>query len=1118
LEAYLKASIQNQKLLDESLSAESDLDLNKPSSIVEKLEANNDTSLSNRIYLHRRQTLVKKFSISSQVTGFSPMRKASGTSNSLIPLNFHEAPNKRQFKKSKTTAYEKPTLLNSQSSFESQEEASVIDDQDESNSEISGLVSWNDKKTNSEMESSRLMFSMNSNILGTFEVYQKNTDDDMGNSEIMKNSELKKDSSRHIEFIYTSDFQAIDEILGGLVRKSVIEENFNNNRKTSNLTILNRNKLNLIQVPNIAQDPWLHLTGWSSFQNFLALLPKTHEFHEISNEILTNSRPWKEILFKSLKEYCSGFDFDNFPDLNPVFKTNLSGLQTLVLMKFFRSDEMERLIKGFATRVFPSVFSNIRKEFGLEKVLKQKSTKPLLILYNDLTFDLKEVLENKSFGLNNRRGVKKLVINSFFSKENLMKTLDDILEEKLWIIIENFHDLKRGDFESFVKILSKKAKSIENTKMIIFYKLSSKRPYEPFDFIDKNNAILLSFFNTCQKIFIQEEKSLKDFMKNLYMSEREEYKAQTHKKTLPATSNPSDKTAPSIKHLKCFSYEILHHRNLKLKENSNQFFNLHSLIDSKELLNKNASFLSVIDAQSKKIRFSLYFLYAMITLREKFEFTELTVISKKREFLILIEDLFQFLETFALNPLVFLEKALSYIFQNLKKNYDFSIFSSLFKEYIITSQEKQLILSIKNHKYELYKPIGNMSYEENVTKTVLAFPEEDHLELLGFHLNLDFQYNFSRAEKVMVSLRKFEQNFNKMLKKEETIRIFLENPHSFKEFLLAQEKFYSKALKKADKLQDLLLSFDLEQSINIKSNLYTNLLEILKLDDISFDFPFDFTEDILIDQPLISATQVYNWLVETGRNSPTRSPQLLNVNRPESPGKLKKTSVLFSPASNADKRSSQVRFEITKKTPVLYRSPTSSNINTLIGTNNIKGTNKQEIPRNKNFGINNKVPSLKNIKEDKKDSAEESNMKSHERIIENKISEDVVKSIVLSEFLIVHDLRKVIAEDVGALLGNLTGRTGVLLNEKLKKVEKMIGENKTPMKWLDFAFTAEKDEQLSEFCRNLIMKMEHCQKLINEPKILQNSIVNLARMFDPLAFLYFLLWDYSIDKKVNLRI
>lgn len=1109
---------------------ESDMNFNKSSSnVVEKLEATNSAnSLSNRIYLHKRQSLVRKFSVVPK----SPNRKGSSANTSPISMSLQPSP-KRNLKKSNTTYVEKPMMLNSQLSVDLQEDVNFTEGLDDS-SEVSSLVSWNDKKTNSEMESSRLMFSLNSNILGIFEAFNNtpNENDLMRDSAagvLEKSPKNKKDSSRQIELIYQGESQPIDDILGMMVKKSVVEENFNSNnnniinglnRKGSNQNVFNRNKLNLVQVPTVSQDPWLQLTGWSSFQNFMALLPANHVFHEISIEIAKNPKPWKEILFKSIKECCSGQDYDSFPDLGWVFKTNLSGLQTLVLLKFFRSDELERLVKGFVTKSFPSVFSEIRKGFGLEKLLKLKSTRPLLVFYNQLNFDLIELLENKCFRLNNRRAVKKLVLTASFSREGFVKILDDALEEKLWVLIENFQDLKRNDSESFLKILNARNKSIENSRIIIFYKLALQSPYDPFNFGEQqSDGITLSFFYTCQKIFIQDDKSLKDLMKSLYMTEREEYKAQTHKKTLNTIPNISDKIAPSFKLLKCFSYDLLQHRMQKLKENCNMFFNLHSLLDAKDLLNKNPNFLSVIDAQSKKVRFSLNFLFSIISMRDKINRKGVKISIKRREFLLLIEDVFQFLETYPLNPMVFLDKAVGYILQIMKKEYDSSIFSSLFKEYLSVPQEKQLILSIKNHKYELYKAIPNMSYEENLTKTLMLFPEEDHVELLGFHLNKDYQSSFLQSERLMLSLRKYEQNFNRILKKEETVRIFLDNPHSYKEFLLNQEKLYSKALKKADKLQDLLLSLDLEQSISIKSNLYLSLLDMFKREENALEFPFEFSDDFMLDQPLISANQVVNWLVDARSPSktPALSPNLLmpvsSLKNPESPSKFKKSSFMFSPTTNNEKRASQVRFEIPRKnTPVVYRSPSLSR-NTLHGFGNVtmkQISKEEELPGSKTVGVANRIPSMKNLKMED-GNKEKMGDKDH---FENKISDDVIKCVVLSEFLIFSGVQRMISDDIGSLLMGLNSRAGKLQKEKVRLIEQMILENKTPNEWQETVFSSENIVPLCNFCRNLLVKIEHCERLVKEPRFLQSSIINLTKMFDPLAFIYFLLWDYSIEKKV----
>ena len=107
-----------------------------------------------------------------------------------------------------------------------------------------------------------------------------------------------------------------------------------------------------------------------------------------------------------------------------------------------------------------------------------------------------------------------------------------------------------------------------------------------------------------------------------------------------------------------------------------------------------------------------------------------------------------------------------------------------------------------------------------------------------------------------------------------------------------------------------------------------------------------------------------------------------------------------------------------------------------------------------------------------------------------------------------------ISDDIGSLLMGLNSHAGKLQKGKVNIIEQMILGNRTPKEWQEAVLSSENIAALCDFCKNLLVKIEHCERLVKEPKFLQSSIINLTKMFDPLAFIYFLLWDYSIEKKV----
>ena len=133
-----------------------------------------------------------------------------------------------------------------------------------------------------------------------------------------------------------------------------------------------------------------------------------------------------------------------------------------------------------------------------------------------------------------------------------------------------------------------------------------------------------------------------------------------------------------------------------------------------------------------------------------------------------LEDIFQFLELFTLNPLSFLEKLLSFIFNDWQmyiNNFHDDIIKNLLKDYVSTSFEKQLVITVGNFKYELFKFLPNGTYEENITKTINDFPIEDPVDILGFNVNNEFQFNYLRSMESMKFLREFYRNYAKIQEK-----------------------------------------------------------------------------------------------------------------------------------------------------------------------------------------------------------------------------------------------------------------------------------------------------------------------------------------------------------------
>lgn len=1105
-------------------------DMNKSSAIVEKFEENVlNSSLSNRIYLKKRQTIVKQLETSLHFSNNAGNFNNSANNHAQKPLRKSSSINISRSSPEKLAKIQEKdplTMLKSQKSVDLFEQFNSAEDFEDNFPENQDNFPKKPASEPSEMENSRVFFSITGNFLANLE-----------SSTISQETGPKTQENPHIssnfQRFFDTEVEPLAELLKTAPHKSsssdFLRDSLRDSLKKSHGS---RNKL-AIETSNLQQFPWLQLTGWTSLKNFLLLLPKTHEFHALEAKILENPLIWKELLFKSLKEYYFEADNQGFPDLSRLFCENtLSPLQLTVLMKFFRPDGVERFVRNFIFQAFPGVFCGLRGK-TLEKTLRNKRSRgALVVFYHELGFDFLELMENKAFRLGNRKNLKKITLNPQTSNENTQKIIEQALEEKHWVIIQNFEQLQEEtlNLQMFIRFLSRKCARFENSKLILLYKVQ-KTCYEPTNF-QGNAEVLSSFLNKCEKIYLQQASSIKEMMNFLFSAEREEHKAQVSKKSVGVSlynnynnSEKPEKSLPAIRILKSFKLDVLSQRTNFLKENT-QFLNLHTFLDSQALLEKNTAFLSIIEAaQSKKIRFSIVFLYALLIMRTQTR-------RNLADIRVFIEDLFQFLETFTISPLVFLEKALAFLLKLAHKSAEVQIFSAFFKEYLLVPSEKQLILSIKNHKYELFKQIPSTTYEENINKIISNFPEEDHIELLGLHLNEEFSQNFNNSFKLMGFLRKFDENFTKSLRKEENLRAFSQSSHDFGEFLLRPQSFFSKAETKACKIAEQLRKLDLQHTKSVRINLFLSILEVFAGDFLEQSREsFHFLEDLFIEPPAISLQEVQQWLTEDLQNSAllkTQGNQLTvhRRNSPESPSRInKKNSVLFMPTSPIDKKISQVKFEgIKKNSPSFYRSPTNFSQNILKNSANVLRTSGNA----KNFEETrvtqyNKSPLLANNRSSSKSSAnllrkefaDDFSLKSKEtaKNFENSLSQELIRCVIFNEYALFSKLKAIVSQDVNCLLNSIYEKTAV--NQELFNIEREICANEVPETWRNVAFIAENQENLHNFFKNLLIKVEYLSVLLKEPNIMQSNVINFAKMFDPLSFLSYFLLDFSLERKVT---
>ena len=433
-------------------------------------------------------------------------------------------------------------------------------------------------------------------------------------------------------------------------------------------------------------------------------------------------------------------------------------------MKFFRSDNLDRFVRDFLNESFRSTFI-AKSQSNLEQLANLNwFNRPVIVFYKKLDICYNNLIEMKNFRLNAKKMLTRIVLADEIL-ENSLKELENSIKEQKWVIIQNLNSLNDKNQMNFFKkinILCQNLLESSKVKIWIFYQITSKKSRE------NENSSLNSFFCTCSHIFINSAISIKSTLEAIFSYEKEEFKGHLSQKAHLEHMKTINMNTFASRNIKIQFHDLLFHHMTKLRKRVHSF-NLHSFIDVQQLREKNSIFISIIEAGSKKIRFTICFLFAILKIRRiyeknlfsRFSGEENQIFIGGNDILLLLEDGFQFLDLFTINPLVFLEKLISFMLNedNLYHNsFNHDMIKSLLKEYVTSSQEKQLVITVGNYKYELYKFMPNSSYEENVTKTISEFPNEDPVDILGFNVNNEFQYNYKRSGECMKVLREFYRN------------------------------------------------------------------------------------------------------------------------------------------------------------------------------------------------------------------------------------------------------------------------------------------------------------------------------------------------------------------------
>jgi len=517
----------------------------------------------------------------------------------------------------------------------------------------------------------------------------------------------------------------------------------------------------------------------------------------------------------------------------------LSSLETLILMKYLRPEEIENYIKNFNSATFKKTFletSNINLEFLNNK---SKSIWPTVIFSSNIDRNIEEAIELK--GLSLKTPINTVVLSLFGkSVEIFLKEIEKIAMKGLWMIVNNFEILDEETMKIFIKKIEferNNPKTSNNWKIWLIYKVKTNF----YDKITANSSeFLASFLGSCSKLFFNSPENIKEQLSMIYTADLHEYE----KKTLIKQINKQANFGLELKSVNNNNsiYQEIRLFRIKLQKKSD-FCSLNSFIDRFELSQKNANFSVLLDKVSEKLRFKLVFIWSICLERRKFDLN--TAKYRKTayswlpisEFLNLIDDIFTFLSIYMLNPFIFIEKA--FVFQREQYGLDFGSLNDpflrkLLNDYVFADIDTQMVIEVKNFKYELFAD-GLTSKEEKIFKTISSFPNEDPIEILGFNLNNEILLNYKNSNKLMQIVLKQEKNSiekeiveNKILKSIEFLKFMeFEKNNNNVEFDVKVKEYLDGNLKEFLKLI-LKIFKDNQKSIEIFIDLSNFLINLQK--------------------------------------------------------------------------------------------------------------------------------------------------------------------------------------------------------------------------------------------------------------------------------------------------
>lgn len=495
------------------------------------------------------------------------------------------------------------------------------------------------------------------------------------------------------------------------------------------------------------------ITAWRSLKNLVDLLPHFHGLKELLAEFDDFSNEWQEFFFLSFKELQQkDKEKEGFPRLPGNSQQKLSPLETLILMKYLRPEEIENYLKSFNSAVFKRQFPVAHSCYELinKGLLTNKHT---LVLFDENDDHLSEIIELK--GLIQKNPQVTLIINCDQKTKNFessMKEIEKAAQKGYWIVVENLELLDQFSFKTLIKKIQQEKKAIKTNplfKVWFLYKTQGQE-YKKLQSLNKLNDLLVDFFSSCDKIFINKALNIKERISQLYIYDLQEIERKNLLKS-SANSPTILKGLTSLQDSLSIKLQQTRLYRLKIQRKQETFINLNSWVDRLDLCQRNSHYSMLLDKISEKLRFKLSFIWGILLERQRYEvYDDKNLLNKTsyHEFLYLLDDIFHFLTLYPMEPLSFIQKACFFEREAIYQAQNDIFVEKLLSEYVFNELESHMAIEVKGFKYELFTT-NFPTNEERVVKTLAGFPLEDPIEILGYNFNKEIMTDYSSSTKIM---------------------------------------------------------------------------------------------------------------------------------------------------------------------------------------------------------------------------------------------------------------------------------------------------------------------------------------------------------------------------------